>query len=124
LQKSDIFATCNSLKSQGEPGLAKLREIALFYNVDHSTISRLKARHTAEISLIPRGLKKFGVDLGLPRSGPRRSRAERRDGSSHRNAPSGTAGGLRWRCASTYLAAWSLLLSGAGVAHISQASSA
>jgi DNA invertase Pin-like site-specific DNA recombinase len=29
----------------GEP----MREIALSYNVDHSTISRLKARHTAEI---------------------------------------------------------------------------
>ena len=29
----------------GEP----MREIALSYNVDHSTISRLKARHAAEI---------------------------------------------------------------------------
>jgi hypothetical protein len=37
------------LKSQGESGLEKAREIALFYNVDHSTISRLKARHAAEI---------------------------------------------------------------------------
>jgi DNA invertase Pin-like site-specific DNA recombinase len=26
-----------------------LREIALSFNVDHSTISRLKARHTAEM---------------------------------------------------------------------------
>jgi IS30 family transposase len=29
----------------GEP----LREIALSFNVDHSTISRLKARHAAEV---------------------------------------------------------------------------
>ena len=33
-----------------------LREIALSYNVDHSTISRLKARYAAEASLIPRGV--------------------------------------------------------------------
>ncbi len=33
----------------GEP----LREIALSYAVDHSTISRLKAQHAAEIDLPP-----------------------------------------------------------------------
>jgi DNA invertase Pin-like site-specific DNA recombinase len=31
--------------AEGEP----LREIALSFNVDHSTISRLKARHAAEV---------------------------------------------------------------------------
>jgi hypothetical protein len=34
----------------GGPGkLTPLREIALSYAVDHSTISRLKARHAAEV---------------------------------------------------------------------------
>ena len=34
----------NKRVAAGEP----LREIALSYNVDHSTISRLNARHAAE----------------------------------------------------------------------------
>ena len=40
-----------------------LREIALSYNVDHSTISRLKTRYAAEASLIPPGGCFFGVKV-------------------------------------------------------------
>src|SRR5262249_35121985 len=41
-----------------------------------------------------------------------------RDGSSRRNASSGTAGGLRWRGAWVYLSAWAFLLQSAGRAYI------
>jgi len=36
------------LRGSAAGGRAQLREIALSHNVDHSTISRLNARHAAE----------------------------------------------------------------------------
>ena len=47
----------------GEP----LREIALSYNVDHSTICRLKARYAAEIQ--GRGVVFWGAEVPIARPG-------------------------------------------------------
>jgi len=44
----EVITACRRASKRvavGEP----LREIALSYNVDHSTISRLKARYVAEV---------------------------------------------------------------------------
>jgi hypothetical protein len=62
-----------------------LREIALSYAVDHSTISRLKARRAAEV-WSNGGLQNLGVE-GFPKIGGRIPPAGKREFSQRRSKP-------------------------------------
>jgi hypothetical protein len=49
IRRQSFFGRGRAAKSFRAPAGEPLREIALSYDVDHSTISRLKARYVAEV---------------------------------------------------------------------------